>query len=544
MIPGLLRAAAAGPAGIGVRRARFRLPTLSLHVRATAKVAVGLVSIALVAWLAHDEAVQMSADAARVASDRQVAADAQDLLVGMLDQQTGLAVAGRLRAAQALIRLEREARTPAERADVSNVVRSTDAWEAWADAGSDSPAAGQALFDRFQSDDTVLGAAARSSAAGEAADASALQETETLRLLVAAACAGLAMFLIVYQAHWQVLRPVWRLARAAADLAADRDVDVPFTDRHDEIGALAAALVDWRYTTAARLAVAKMAAESDARFKTVFDRAPIGTARVGMGGRLLDANPTLREMLGYEGDEMLRLTMADVVHRRDRDRLLALQKDHTDRFVMETRLLKPDGTIFWGLITAALQRLEGGRPLFYVVMVEDINDRKRQESELQHQVSHDGLTGLANRRHFLSAVDATLADRRLKAAAIFVIDLDGFKEVNDGLGHAAGDELLRQVSARMTESMRNSDLVARLGGDEFAVLLPATDRRGADVAARKLLGAFRRPFHVEGKTVRVGASLGVSLAPEHARETASLVERADLAMYRAKRAGGGVEIAA
>jgi diguanylate cyclase (GGDEF)-like protein len=96
----------------------------------------------------------------------------------------------------------------------------------------------------------------------------------------------------------------------------------------------------------------------------------------------------------------------------------------------------------------------------------------------------------------------------------------------------------------MNDLMRNSDIVARLGGDEFAIVLPDTDRAGADVAARKLLAAFRRPFKVEGQTVRVGASLGGALAPEHGMETAQLVERADLAMYRAKRAGGGMEIAA
>jgi diguanylate cyclase (GGDEF)-like protein/PAS domain S-box-containing protein len=563
-ITGTGTAAAAALADAG---SRFRLRSFRLHDRAIAKLALGLLSIAMVAWLAIDQSSGVSAADARVAAHWQVAAGAQAVLVGMLNQESGLGgylgsgdpaaleayASGRDRSADALARLHRQVSTTSEKADLSAMEAAAGAWQAWAEeqrarvAGSypDQAATGRLLFERFQADESVLSTAASAEAQAEARAATSAHSGDPLRLMAAAAFAALALVLIVYLAHWQVLGPVRRLARTAAELAADLDAEVPYTDRRDEIGALAAALVDWRYSTAERLAVAKLAAESDARFRTVFDRAPIGIARVALNGRLLDANPTLKEMLGYEDDEMLRLSIADVVHRRDRDRLLALYEQRTDRFVMETRLLKPDGTIFWGLLTAALARMQdGGRPLFYVAMVEDINERKQQESELHHAVTHDALTGLANRRHFLSALETTLADRRHRSTAVFVIDLDGFKEVNDTLGHAAGDELLRQVASRMNDVMRNSDIVARLGGDEFAVLLPDTEREGADVAARKLLAAFRRPFHVEAKTVRVGASLGVSLAPQHGAETAVLVERADLAMYRAKRAGGGMEIAA
>ncbi len=552
----------------GDLRSRLRLPALNLRVRATSALVLGLVSIAAVAWLAYDQAAGMSAGNLSVSAHRQVAQDAQALMIGLVDEQTGLRAyqaggeanalgifaTGETEAAAARSRLSRHVETVAERRAGAALMASSAAWENWAESQvAQVPAAdlsagtvveGSDLFQRFRSDDASLVAVATGAADAEAAALGSRAGSTSVLMLTVAGCSGLILFLMAYLAHWQFLRPVRRLGRTAADLAADLDVEVPYTDRQDEIGALAAALLDWRYVTAERLAVAKLAAESDARFKTVFERAPIGIGRLAMGGRILDANPMLREMLGYQGDALLRLSLPDVVHRRDRDRLMALHRQHTDRFVMETRLLKPDGTIFWGLITGALQRLEDGRPLFYVVMVEDINERKRQETELQHQVSHDALTGIANRRHFLAAVDTALSDRRSRSTAIFVIDLDGFKDVNDRLGHAAGDEVLRQVSARMSEVMRNSDLVARLGGDEFAVLLPGTDREGADVAARKLLAAFQRPFQVEGQTVRVGASLGISLAPEHARETANLIERADLAMYRAKRAGGGVAMAA
>ena len=164
-----------------------------------------------------------------------------------------------------------------------------------------------------------------------------------------------------------------------------------------------------------------------------------------------------------------------------------------------------------------------------------------QAEQLEHLALHDTLTGLANR---------TLLEDRLRQAvrsspregrpfALLLIDLDGFKEINDTLGHQAGDALLRQVGMRLRESLRESDTIARLGGDEFAVLLPGVDAARAPVVARKVTEAIDRPCRVGDATLQVRASVGIALFPDHGRSAEELLRCADVAMYAAKRAGAG-----
>jgi len=163
---------------------------------------------------------------------------------------------------------------------------------------------------------------------------------------------------------------------------------------------------------------------------------------------------------------------------------------------------------------------------------------------LQHQVLHDALTGLPNRTllHDRLAHTLRLVERDASSLALLLLDLDRFKEVNDTLGHQAGDALLRQVAARMRDAVRSSDTVARLGGDEFAVLLPGAERDGAVHAAQTLRAALVAPMTVEGQTVHVGASIGIAVTPTHGHEAAVLLRHADVAMYIAKRAGSGYAV--
>jgi len=163
---------------------------------------------------------------------------------------------------------------------------------------------------------------------------------------------------------------------------------------------------------------------------------------------------------------------------------------------------------------------------------------------LQHQVLHDALTGLPNRTllHDRLAHTLRLVERDASSLALLLLDLDRFKEVNDTLGHQAGDALLRQVAARMRDAVRASDTVARLGGDEFAVLLPGAERDGAVHAAQTLLAALVAPMTVEGQTVHVGASIGIAVTPTHGHEAVVLLRHADVAMYIAKRGGSGYAV--
>jgi len=163
---------------------------------------------------------------------------------------------------------------------------------------------------------------------------------------------------------------------------------------------------------------------------------------------------------------------------------------------------------------------------------------------LQHQVLHDALTGLPNRTllHDRLAHTLRLVARDASSLALLLLDLDRFKEVNDTLGHQAGDALLRQVAARMRDAVRASDTVARLGGDEFALLLPGADRDGAVRAAQTVQAALVAPVTVEDQTVHVGVSIGIAVTPAHGREAVVLLRHADVAMYVAKRAGSGYAV--
>jgi diguanylate cyclase (GGDEF)-like protein/PAS domain S-box-containing protein len=179
-----------------------------------------------------------------------------------------------------------------------------------------------------------------------------------------------------------------------------------------------------------------------------------------------------------------------------------------------------------------------------VLNTRDIHDAKELQDQLVHEAYHDGLTGLASRALFREQLQGALeVSRRDDDVAILFLDLDGFKEVNDSLGHAAGDQLLVQVADRLRESVRDGDTVARFGGDEFAVLVESVAALAdAETVARRIIDAVGRPFPISGRELHVGASVGIASAAD-AGDIEQLMRNADLAMYRAK-AGGGSGLAA
>ena len=188
-------------------------------------------------------------------------------------------------------------------------------------------------------------------------------------------------------------------------------------------------------------------------------------------------------------------------------------------------------------------RDERGEPAYFLAQIEDITARRRYESELQHMADHDPLTGLLNRRAFERSLEEHLARgaRYGHAGAVLVVDLDDFKEVNDTLGHSAGDELIVRVAGALATRLRDSDTLARLGGDEFAILTPTGDRTEAEQLADSLLEVVRRERAARGPGGRerpITASIGV--APLEGSQSLSAEEaliNADLAMYDAKEAG-------
>ena len=183
------------------------------------------------------------------------------------------------------------------------------------------------------------------------------------------------------------------------------------------------------------------------------------------------------------------------------------------------------------------------KPIHWAVMRQRVRlliDRKQAEERIHHQATHDGLTGLPNRTLFMDRLESTLAmsRRRKNKMGLMFVDLDRFKWVNDQLGHAAGDQLLREVARRMKESVRKSDTVARLGGDEFTVILSDASGIGNPcIVADKILQHLQTPFLLEGRNVTISGSIGVSIFPKDGDDAETLLRNADDAMYVAKKTG-------
>ncbi len=202
---------------------------------------------------------------------------------------------------------------------------------------------------------------------------------------------------------------------------------------------------------------------------------------------------------------------------------------------------RKNGTVFPSLQSISVIRDEKGTITGYVSVFSDISDQKANEAKLAHMATHDPLTSLPNRVHFSSNLEQAIhhARRNGSKVALFFLDLNRFKAVNDTLGHGVGDRLLKVVAQRLQSAVREEDTVARFGGDEFAVVLP--DIRHLDDAvtiARKVIEAIELPLELDATTLEPSTSIGISLYPDHAADAPSLVKAADQAMYAAKEAAG------
>jgi diguanylate cyclase (GGDEF)-like protein/PAS domain S-box-containing protein len=202
--------------------------------------------------------------------------------------------------------------------------------------------------------------------------------------------------------------------------------------------------------------------------------------------------------------------------------------------------LRKDGSEYcvWHTITAVHDLR--GRVVRYVAVSRDITEQQAKESDLWQRANFDPLTRLANRTRFYDrlAHAVTASARHQQCFAVCYLDLDRFKPVNDTLGHAAGDDLLRQVALRMLGTLRREDTLARIGGDEFALLMPRiASSKGAVAAAEKILAALHSSFVLDAGTVDIGISVGIAIYPEHGETAEALVAAADQALYSAKVGG-------
>jgi diguanylate cyclase (GGDEF)-like protein/PAS domain S-box-containing protein len=288
-------------------------------------------------------------------------------------------------------------------------------------------------------------------------------------------------------------------------------------------------------------------ASAEKRFRTAFAQAPIGMALIELEGRFLQVNRALAEITGYPVGDLLAVPSGELTHPEDRhadEMALAFMRNGTMQVHdVEKRYLQAGGSVAWVSVHTTLVRDEDGEPAYFLSQIQDVTTRRKYESRLQYMADHDPLTGLLNRRAYERILTEHLAqgERYGHEGAVLMLDLDEFKQVNDTLGHSAGDDLIVRVGTALAERLRGTDTVARLGGDEFAILLPKGGRAEAEQVAEALLeaiGAERAARGPKGRERPISASIGVAPLSGMRDITADeALINADLAMYDAKEAG-------
>jgi diguanylate cyclase (GGDEF)-like protein/PAS domain S-box-containing protein len=283
--------------------------------------------------------------------------------------------------------------------------------------------------------------------------------------------------------------------------------------------------------------------EAEERFRKAFDDSRVGMSLVTTGGRYLRVNRALCEITGYPEDELLGKTFGEITHPDDVDTDLDALRDLIDGerygYRTEKRYLHAEGHPVWVSLNVSPIYDSDGAVSYLLSQVEDISDRKESEERLTRQALHDSLTGLPNRTLFADRVRMASSRRGAHGYAIVYLDLDGFKLVNDTLGHAAGDQVLIEVARRLERLLRSGDTLARLSGDEFALLCEGVGEREVRTIADRVIDAMAEPIDVQGRAITQAASIGIALysADGSPTEPDQMLGDADLAMYRAKAAG-------
>ncbi|QGP78897.1 GGDEF domain-containing protein [Sphingobium sp. CAP-1] len=275
-------------------------------------------------------------------------------------------------------------------------------------------------------------------------------------------------------------------------------------------------------------------ARAQRRFEATFQHAPVGIAHVALDGRFLQVNPRFCAISGYDGDTLLRTGFQQITHpddlNADEALLARLNAGEIPRYAMEKRYIRVDGTVIWINLTVAMVRDEDDRPEFYLAVIEDLSELRKASFE----AVHDPLTGLLNRRGFACRAKDMLAAgvHRGEGVSLLFLDLDGFKQLNDEQGHAAGDACLTDIAQLLREQASGDDVLARIGGDEFLLLFACGDAAEAGEyaeAARRSLAGF-------GMGISGSFGLVTTDAPDLA-DLDRLIACADDAMRAAKRNG-------
>ncbi len=286
---------------------------------------------------------------------------------------------------------------------------------------------------------------------------------------------------------------------------------------------------------------------AEAQLRLLINSSGEGVYGVDVEGNCTFCNPVALRLLGYRDvSEVLGKNMHDLIHRERPSACHAPESCKLNSY-QDGLPVHEDNDFFCRANGECIPVEYRSHPLYSegtvvgaVVTFSDITIRKRTQEQVWHQANYDALTGLPNRNLFHDRLDQAVAqaNRGNGKVALLFMDLDGFKEVNDSLGHAAGDLLLKEAAHRLAQCIRESDTVARIGGDEFTVILPHAEQMvEARTVAGKILEQLRAPFNLEGHEVSVSASIGIATYPDGSDSAAALIKHADAAMYRAKESG-------
>ena len=287
--------------------------------------------------------------------------------------------------------------------------------------------------------------------------------------------------------------------------------------------------------------------EARERFQRIFDDSFAGIALLGLDGRILEANRPLAAFLGAKPEELVgRHTLTEFAEDSEMERIQGgvdqLFAGESDTYRAELQVRRADGKMVWVDLTVSLIRDEEGKPQYRLAQLLDVQARKEAERDLQRLADHDPLSGVYNRRRFEAELEAELAheSQHARSSAVLLFDVDNFKQINDTLGHAAGDAVIVRLAETLRNAVRTGDPVGRLGGDEFSILLRRVDIAGAERIATKIRERARVALaQAIDKPTPISLSVGVAMIDGASGASVDeVLGRADASMYEAKRLGG------
>jgi len=277
----------------------------------------------------------------------------------------------------------------------------------------------------------------------------------------------------------------------------------------------------------------------------IVEMAAEGIVSIDTKGLILSFNRAAQKIFGYSEQEIIGKNVSVLMPQPHRDhhdeyisRYLQTGLSHVIGTSRELQGLRKDGTTF--PMDLSISEIALGETHFFTGLLRDISEQKLAQKQIEQLAHYDALTHLPNRSLFYDRLGQAImmSKRRQRRIVLMYIDLDGFKQVNDSMGHHTGDLLLVEVAKRLRLCVRESDTLARLGGDEFTVILNDThEREDMEMLAKKIIESLDQPFDLQGHAVKIGASIGIARYPDDASTTGTLLIVADKAMYAAKAAG-------